>query len=175
MIWGVCMDELLDTFDINGNFMGVKTREFCHNGNPGVYHKPVWIWIVNSNKEILVQKRSMMKKTSPGKWDMPAAGHVSAGESCIQGCIRETTEELGLSVEEKDFIFLKEFVNQRGWELVQVYLLKVDVDVKDIKIQEEEVEEVKWLNYEDFIKLLYSDEFCNHDKMYKDWVASVLK
>ena len=42
------MEEMLDTFDIKGNFLGIKTRSFCHSENPQVYHKPVWIWIINS-------------------------------------------------------------------------------------------------------------------------------
>ncbi len=41
------MEEMLDTFDIDGNFLGIKSRSFCHSENPGVYHKPVWIWIKN--------------------------------------------------------------------------------------------------------------------------------
>ena len=41
------MEEMLDTFDINGKFLGAKPRSFCHSENPGVYHKPVWIWIVS--------------------------------------------------------------------------------------------------------------------------------
>lgn len=169
------MDELLDTFDINGNFLGVKSRNFCHSENPGVYHKTVWIWIVNSKKQILVQKRALTKKKSPGKWDMPAAGHIDSGENCLQGCVRETEEELGLKVNSDDFVFLKEFISKRGWELAQVYLLKKDIKVEDMKLQHEEVEQIKWLNYDEFIKLLYSDEFCNHEKSYKDWVAEILK
>ena len=140
------MEEMLDTFDINGKFVGVKSRSFCHSEKPGVYHKPVWIWIVNSKGEILVQKRALTKKKSPGKWDMPSAGHISAGESCLLGCIRETKEELGIEVKKEDFIFLKEFLVQRGWELAQI-----------------------------FKKLIYSDKFCNHDKQYKDWVCEILK
>lgn len=56
------MEELLDTFDINGNLLKPQTREFCHTENPGCYHKSVWIWIVNDKGEILVQKRSSLKK-----------------------------------------------------------------------------------------------------------------
>ncbi len=169
------MEEMLDTFDINGKFLGVKSRSFCHGENPGVYHKPIWIWIMNSQKQILVQKRAMTKKKSPGKWDMPAAGHVDAGESCLKACVRETTEELGLNVDEKDFVFLKEFVNHKGWELAQVYLLKTDVKAEDMKLQAEEVEQVKWCDYDEFVNLLYSSEFCGHNKEYKDWVAEILK
>lgn len=169
------MEEMLDTFDIDGNFLGVKSRSFCHSQNPGVYHKPVWIWIVNSKGEVLVQKRALTKKKAPGKWDMPSAGHVDAGETCLSGCVRETYEELGIKTKESDFIFLKEFIAKDAWELGQVYLLKLDVDIKDIKLQEEEVECVNWLPYSDFINLLYSDDFCGHAKEYKDYVADAIK
>lgn len=169
------MEEMLDTFDIDGNFVGVKPRSFCHAENPGVYHKPVWIWIVNSKGQILVQKRAKTKKKSPGKWDMPSAGHVDAGETCLSGCVRETYEELGIKTTEEDFVFLKQFVNHRGWELVQVYLLKVDIDVENIKLQAEEVECVRWFSYDEFVSLLYSDEFCAHATEYKDWVCETLK
>ena len=156
-------------------FLGIKSRSFCHGGNPGVYHKSVWIWIVNSKGEILVQKRALTKKKGPGKWDMSSAGHIDAGESCLQGCVRETTEELGIDVKEEDFIFLKDFINQRGLEIVQVYLLKKDINIADVKLQKEEVECIKWLNYEEFVELLYSEDFCNHALEYKDWVAETLK
>ncbi len=169
------MEEMLDTFDIDGNFLGAKTRRFCHSENPGVYHKPVWIWIINDKGEILVQKRALTKKKSPGKWDMPSAGHVDAGENCLTACVRETEEELGLKVKSNEFIFLKEYLNQKGWEIVQIYLLKNNTTEKDFVLQTEEVEQVKWLSYNEFVKLLYSNEFCNHEKEYKDWVCEMLK
>lgn len=167
--------ELLDTFDIDGNFVGVKSREFCHEENPQVFHKAVWIWIKNNNGEILVQKRAKSKKKSPNKWDMPSAGHVATGETCLLTCVRETQEELGIDCKEDEFVFLKQFINLRGWELVQVYLLKKDIDINNITLQPEEVAEVKWLNYNDFVNLIYSDDFCNHAKEYKDWVCKILK
>ena len=169
------MEEMLDTFDKNGKFLGVESRSFCHSENPGCYHKPVWIWIKNSGGGILVQKRSKFKKKGAGKWDMPSAGHVDAGETCLEGCVRETREELGIETREEDYIFLKEWFNPRGWELAQIYLLKKDFDIKDVKLQEEEVEKVEWLSYDEFIKLFYSDEFCAHAKEYKDYIAEVLK
>ena len=60
--------------------------------------------------------------------------------------------------------------------LVVTDLTKVIASTKnEIKVQPEEVADVKWLNYNEFIDLLYSDEFCAHNKEYKDWVAEVLK
>lgn len=135
------MQEMLDVFDINGNQLGVKSRSFCHSENPGVYHKPVWIWIINSKKEILIQKRALTKKNHPGLWDMPVAGHVDAGESCLSACVRETKEEIGIDTDKNDFKFLKEWVCKPSWELAQIYLLKLDVKAEDMTLQKEEVDE----------------------------------
>lgn len=106
---------------------------------------------------------------------MPSAGHVDAGESILQGCVRETKEELGLVTKESDYIFLKEWLAQSSWELAQVYLLKTDADLKDFTLQKEEVSEVKFLFYDEFVKLFYSDEFVNHSNDYKDWVCKELR
>lgn len=123
----------------------------------------------------MVQKRAATKKKSPNKYDMPSAGHVQAGESLLCACVRETREELGLETKEEDFVFLKEWKNPRGWEFAEIFLLETDAKISDMTLQEEEVALVKWLSLEAFEKLLYSDEFCNHAKEYKDWVINMLK
>ena len=168
-------EEIFDVYDIHGNHLGVRPKSFCHSENPGVYHKPVWIWIVNDKGQILVQKRAATKKKSPNKYDMPSAGHVDAGETLLQACVRETEEELGLKCKESDFIFLKEWLIQESWEFAEIYLLKTKAKVTDMKLQKEEVAEVKYLDYDEFVKLFYSDDFCNHAKEYNDWVCEVLK
>ena len=30
-----------------GEYLGVKSKSFCHREDAGVWHKPVWIWIVD--------------------------------------------------------------------------------------------------------------------------------
>ena len=106
---------------------------------------------------------------------MPSAGHTSAGETCLQACVRETKEELGIDTKEDDYVFLKSWLNQKGWELAQVYLLYCDVKESEMTLQESEVECVKWIDFDEFKKLIYSDKFCNHAKEYKDWVVKTLK
>ena len=169
------MEEMLDVFDINGNYLGVKSRSFCHSENPGVYHKPVWIWIKNDQGQVLVQKRAMCKKQWPGLWDMPAAGHVDAGEDLITACVRETEEELGIHFEKDDFKFIKEWYMPDEWELGQIYLLNTNAKIEDMTLQVEEVEEVKWLDYQDFKEMFYSPEFCTYDEDYRSFVLELLK
>ena len=169
------MEEILDIYTRDGEYLGTKERSICHNPNPGFYHKPVWIWIVNDNNEILVQKRAACKKKNPNKWDMPSAGHVLAGETIIEGAIRETYEELGIKTNESDYKFMFEYIRDCGFELAQVYLLKLNLNIDDFKLRETEVSEVKWLKYDDFKKLLFSDDFAPHDYEYRELVIKMIE
>ncbi len=169
------MEELFDVFTRNGDYVGVKTRSFCHSINPGVYHKPVWIWIINEKKEILVQKRADCKESSPGLYDMPSAGHVHSGESSIEGCVRETYEELGIKFDANRFKFIKEYKYDKYWELAQIYLLKVDSNECDFKLDPNEVAEVKWLTFDEFKKIIYSEYFEVNTIDYKDEVIKILE
>ena len=169
------MEEILDIYTKEGKYLGTKTREECHQKAPGFYHKPVWIWIVNSKNEILVQKRASVKKSFPNYWDMPSAGHVAAGETSIEGAIRETEEELGLKTKKEDYIYVGEYICEKTWEIGQIYLLKLDVSLENIKLQKEEVDEVKWVSYDEFIKLFYSEEFIPYDEEYRKLVLNLLK
>ena len=166
------MEEIFDVYTRDGEYLGTKPKSFCHSENPGVYHKPVWIWIINDNGEILVQKRAACKKKNPNKWDMPSAGHVVAGETSIEGAIRETYEELGVKTNESDYRFMFEYIREVGFELAQVYLMKKNIN--KFQLQETEVSEVKWLKYEEFKRLLFSDDFAPHDYEYRELVLKML-
>lgn len=169
------MEELFDVFNRDGVYLGVKPKSFCHSKNPGVYHKPVWVWIINKKGEILLQKRAETKKWLPNKWDSSATGHVCAGETMLQGCRREVFEELGIPAMETDFKFWGEYIADSVWELGQIYLLESNLDISQMKMQTEEVLELKWFQFNDFKKLFYSDGFVPYDKQYKDFVMEKIK
>ena len=169
------MEEMYDVYTRDGKWLGVKSSKFCHSENPGVYHKPAWIWIINSKNEILIQKRAACKKNFPNKWDMPSAGHVDAGERPIDGAIRETFEEIGIQTSEKDYRFICEYIWDEMFEIAQVYLLKLDVDINNFILQEDEVAEVKWLSLEEFKTLFYSDEFVPFKDDYRKIVIDIFE
>lgn len=169
------MKEIFDIYTREGIHIGTKEKSICHSKNPGFYHKPVWIWIINSKNEILVQKRAACKKNHPNEWDMPSAGHIIAGETSIQGAIRETYEELGIKTIESDYKFICEYISDKTFEIAQVYLLKLDIDISTLVLQKEEVSEVKWLTYEQFKNLFYSEEFVPFDEEYRELVLKMLK
>ena len=54
--------------------------------------------IINSNKQILISKRSSLKEKYPLKWECNG-GALLSGEDAVDGLIREIYEELGITLE----------------------------------------------------------------------------
>ena len=114
-------------------------------------------------------------KNHPNNWDMSSAGHVVSGETSIQGAIREVYEELGIKTQESDYKFISEYIADQFFEIAQVYLLKLDLDITNLTLQKEEVSEVKWLCYDDFKELFLSKDFVTFSDDYKNLVLNLLE
>lgn len=89
--------ELLEVFTADGQPTGIaKTRAAIHLD--GDWHLAFHCWIVrDGGREVVLQRRSLVKDTFAGKWDAAAAGHWRFGETAAQAA-REIEEELGLDV-----------------------------------------------------------------------------
>ncbi len=162
------MEELIEHIDECGKILGIVNRNVAHK--KGLLHRVVHICLINSKNEILLQKRSKNKKLYPNVWDISAAGHVDVAESAIDAAVRETAEELGLILKKEDFEFAFSFLDDLSVggfkivELADVFIVKKDIDIKQVKTQEAEVDEVKWLSFEEFSKTCMSSVFCPHKK-----------
>jgi len=100
------MDELIDIYDESNEPLGFrKMKSEAHR--EGLWHRASHVWIYNKRGEILLQLRAKSKELNPLKWDISAAGHISLGEEPIAAALRETKEELGLSIEANSLTFLK--------------------------------------------------------------------
>ena len=151
------MDEMVDVLTETGKFTdNVEIKQLCHK--KGLWHKAVAVFIINSKKQVLLQKRSKNKKMWPDMWDISAGGHVLAGEFGFQAIIREIKEELGLSVKKEEIIFIgcSTSINKKGDILNkhfnEYYIVTKDIDEKNLSLQKEEVSEVKWINKEEIIE-----------------------
>ncbi len=171
------MIEYLDILDANGDKTGVtKPKSDAHRD--GDWHRTAYIWFVNSKGEVLLQKRSLKKDTSGGLWDISAAGHVSAGQTSIEGAIRETREELGVDILPEDLQFIctaktegkprqnPQFHNR---EFQDSYLVRRDLDISKLTLQASEVDEVKWVDIHEFKKWTLEErsDLVRHPEVYK--------
>ena len=148
--------EYIDIFDENNNPTGiVKEKKQAHED--GDFHRTAHIWIINNRKELLLQKRSASKKTHPNCWDISGAGHIKAGESVVDGAIRELKEELGVEVEEKDLQYIatiKSIKNPKNMEFQYVYLLNCNKEIEEYIFEDNEVSKVKYVYFKDLEKMV---------------------
>jgi len=169
--------EFFDVLDDKGQLTGeLKNREEVHR--LGLWHRTVHVWIVNGQRELLIQKRSAQMQFCPNLWDISSAGHIEAGHSSIDTAIKEVEEELGLKLSESDFKHIFTVVQQFEWndgilknnEYNDVYLVKKDLNVNELKFDPVEVAEVKLIGIEELEnKIKNKDEsFVNHDAEYEE-------
>ena len=143
-------DELLFTVDENNQPVAPLGRTLAHE--QGVWHRTTDIAVVNSKKELLCHKRSMLKDAGPGMWDICFGGHILAGVDPIKGAMEELEEESGLKVAEPDLKFLGtvQHISRSGKnkEFRYVYIYYWDGPMSDLKLEKDEVEEVRWTDIE---------------------------
>ena len=143
------MEELIDALDEYGNKTGiVKTKSQIKKD--GDFHRVISI-ITVSNGNILLQQRSRNKKVYPNLWSIFVKGHVQAGETSLDACLREYKEEIGIDIDPKELKYLytlKEDAKLKEYKenmFYDTYLLVKNISLDDITIQEEELEGVKFL------------------------------
>lgn len=148
--------EYIDIFDENNNPTGeIKEKAQAHED--GNFHRTAHIWIMNDKKELLLQKRSATKKSHPNCWDISVAGHIRAGENVIGGAIRELKEELDIEVNEKELQYIsiiKSTKNPKNMEFGYVYLLRCNKKIEEYIFEDNEVSEVKYVNFEELEKMV---------------------
>ena len=88
--------ELCDVVDESGAPTG-RTVARDTPLAPGEYYLVVHVWIRDEAGDYLVQQRAHDRATNPGVW-ATTAGYVQAGEDSLAAALRETHEELGLTL-----------------------------------------------------------------------------
>ena len=150
--------EFLDIVDEDGAPTGeTVSREVAHA--EGIRHRTAHVWIIRRGKtgyEILLQKRSREKDSFPGMYDTSSAGHISAGCEPKSSALRELREELGICAAPEQLRYAGRFRIQyekmfhgkmfKDNEVTDVYVYEEPVALSSLKLQESEVEEVRWFD-----------------------------
>src|SRR3989338_5980000 len=125
------------------------------------------LWITNSKGNILLAKRHHSKSHHPGKWGPAVAGTVDEGETYEENIIKQAEEELGLK-NIKPSLGPKTKTDNEFHNFTQSYILNIDKELNEFKIQEDEVEEIKWFSPDELKKELqeHPEEFLPTMKKY---------
>lgn len=146
--------ELLEYYDEkNEKKLGIAERDKIHKNN--LWHREISVWILNEKNEVLLQRRSPLKKTGANKFSL-TAGHIETGEKEIKAALREIKEEIGIDITENELILLDIYKNEQKNNncFSYTYLLKTNKRIEDMTMQEEEVSELKYITIEELEKRL---------------------
>lgn len=152
--------ETWDILDKNGN----PTGKTMNKGDKivwqeGIYHPGTDVWIINSENKLLIQKRSPQKKFEPNVWAM-TGGSIIKGETPLETLKRETMEELGVELDVKNAIKIKRYRTGNVW--LDEYIVRQDIDLNKVVLQEEEVSEVRFATFDEIERLFQNNLFIGN-------------
>ena len=157
-------EEKLNEVNPKGEVIGIVSRSNAIDNS--VLLQAVQLWIINpKTKEVLMQKRTKNKDVDPGMIDI-CSGHVLSGESPIQAVLREANEELGI-LPENLMSKLKDLgkvevdfskVGRKGRYIAYEYIAFLDYPLDYYTKQDEEVDELFWMSYEDVKKAIQNGD-----------------
>lgn len=132
----------------------------------GFYHLSVTVCIFNSEVKMLIQQRVPTKDDWPNLWDVSCAGSAISGDTSQTAAEREAFEELGLKINlENERPTLINLFDE-GFD--DVYVLNMDVDLSTLKLQPEEVQNVKWASKEEIFSMIDNGTFIPYHKSWID-------
>jgi len=132
--------ELWDIYNSGRN----KTGRLHERDAPlavGDYHLVVHVWIRNSRGEWLMDKRAPEKTLAPNIWET-TGGSALAGETSLEAALRETREELGITLRPANGYLWRSL--RRGDDFCDVWIFEQDVSLADIIFQPGETCDARW-------------------------------
>ena len=153
--------EFVDLYDENRLPLGRTAQRFSKR-EKGTWRLITHLCIFDSRGRLLIQQRSSSKRIWPGKWDVSAAGGVSSGETTRSAAVRELEEELGISAPAQDLRSVCTVTFNYAFD--DYFILKRDVDLKSIRLQEEEVSAVRCATRQQVLDLIRRDAFVSYSE-----------
>ena len=105
--------------------------------------------IIDNNKVLLIQQNQ-------GFWGFPK-GHVEDNETEEETALREVKEETNIDVKIlSNKRYKMEYVTDKGNPKEVIFFVATPIS-KDIKKQDEEIKDIKWLGFEEALKIITYD------------------
>lgn len=142
------MMELWDVYDEGRK----KTGKTHVRGVPmpeGDYHLVSDIWVINESGQVLITRRHP-KKAYGLMWEC-SGGAVLAGETSLQGAVRELLEETGILVREDELMLIHTI--QFKDRFVDTYITRQEVKLEDLVLQAEEVVDARFVTFQELLSM----------------------
>ena len=155
--------EYFDLYDRDRRLTGIRARR----GDPvppDCYRLAIHVCLFNHEGDLLIQKRQPFKRKWSGLWDLSVAGSAMCGENSQEAAERETLEELGLEIDLIDHRPALTVHWEKGFD--DIFILTMDIDAESLKLQEEEVEAVRWSSSKEILTMIDEGIFIPYEKSF---------
>jgi 8-oxo-dGTP pyrophosphatase MutT (NUDIX family) len=150
------MSEIWDLYDRNRKPLG-RTHVRGEQLSEGEFYVVVNILSVNSDGRILITKRHPDKPWG-GMWET-TGGAVQAGETSLQGAVRELFEETGLKAEPCKLEYFGTIIKPLTNGIRDYYLYRHDFSLSDIVLQDTETVDCRLVTPEELYEMAKNGEF----------------
>jgi isopentenyl-diphosphate delta-isomerase len=155
---------------VNEQDVELGTMEKLEAHEKGILHRAFSVILVNSEGEILLQKRAAKKYHSAGLWTNTCCSHPRPGESVEAAAVRRLKEELGINTRPKlaySFVYKVALENNLiEHELDHVLIGKFDGAPI---INPEEIEDWKHMSVDDL-----RNDILSNPSYYTHWFKLIL-
>lgn len=124
----------------------------------GYYHMTVNVWIINSNNQVLLLRKSLnFNLRYPGLWTS-INGNVESGQTSIESVKQIVKEKIGLDINDQEITEVgKEFRDPHHY-IFNTFVIKKNIDLKNIKINEKNFSKVKWADIVELENMINNGE-----------------
>ena len=145
--------EFLPSGKTQGIVEAIRNGDWLHTTD-------VWVYRSEPTLQILFQQRHLNSPTHAGKLDCSVAGYLEAGETPLEGALREMHEELGIrALPEKLRLVGRRFnamIDHHGRErriVANSHILNLDSLEDHFQINPDEVYAIFWISAEELKKI----------------------
>lgn len=148
--------EYNDVYDENRRLTG-RIHRRGDSWPQGEYGLVVCVWVYDGKGNLLLTRRAP-EKSFAGTWEN-SGGAVQAGETSLQGIVRELFEETGIRAREEDFELLDSGRDTNFF--YDYYCIKRSTPLEEIVLLPGETDAAKWVTFDEVYKMIERQEICS--------------
>lgn len=162
-------EELWDVYDADRKLTG-KLHRRGDLMKSGEYHLVVDVWMLNSEGQFLLTKRSP-NKGFPNMWES-TGGSALAGDDSLTAALREVKEETGLMLEKSRGVLV--FSERNKDYFRDVWLFRQNFDLADVVLQPGETTDKMYAGKDQILQMYRAGEFVPYNYLEEFFAAAGL-
>ena len=124
------------------------------------YHYSVNIWIINSDKKLLLIRNTLNYNIHyPGFWNS-INGNVLSGETPADTCIKTVKSKIGIDISKDELNKVDTRLRNPYHYIYETYIVNKDIDLNEICFEDNTAVQAKWLDLKELYNMIENGEIA---------------